>query len=174
MAHTAIEVTTMDGEQTTWNISTKLGDAYLFPIRNELAVGRHPHKESLALLTGDPALIATLQSMLISEVSDNATVARKDGVFGVLYFRNFDCAESEIGSYKAAPSRGRVIRRIQADILSEISLNPRFPKDIDIAIPASLASAQHQVTLWIFVPQHVFTESGNWDVLEDVVSLLLE
>lgn len=174
MPITTTEVTLITGEQSSWKIVKNLGDAYLFPIKHHATLMVHPDKELLESLISDPGLQAILRAMLLSEVSDHATVARKDGVFGVLYFRHFDCAESDLGSNKAAPSRGRVIRRIQADILSELSLNPRFPNGIDIAIPAPSALTHNQVALWIFVPHDVFSENGKWDVLEDVVSLLME
>lgn len=174
MSHTTTEVTMINGEQSTWNISTNLGNAYLFPIERDVVIAAHPDPESLFLLRDDKAMQAVLRSMMLSEVSEHAMVARKDGVFGVLYYRHFDCAESDIGGSKAAPSRGRVVRRILADIGSELSLNPRFPSGIDIAIPAPSPASHNQVALWIFVPQQVFLENGSWDVLEDVISLLME
>lgn len=164
-----IEVTMLNGESSTWRITRNLGNPY-----QPLWKG-HPDQESVKLIDNNPLLKAGLTSMLLSEVSDNATVSLKDGEFGVLYFRHFDCNESDLGSNMAAPSRGRVIRRIQADILSEISLTPRFHRGIDIAIPPPSSESANQVALWIFVPHSVFASSnGNWDILEDVISLLME
>lgn len=169
MSPETIEVTMINGEQSTWRITTKLGNPY-----QPLWKG-HPDQESVNLIDSNPLLKAGLTSMLLSEVSDNATVARKDGEFGVLFFRHFDCFESDLWSNKAAPSRGRVIRRIQADIISEIRLNKRFHRGIDIAIPPPSDDSANQVALWIFVPHAVFAGSnGNWDILEDVISLLME
>lgn len=169
MSLAKIDVTMINGETATWHISKNLGDIYALP-RERMQTD----PESVKLIKSDPMLMAILRSMLVPEVSDNATVALKDGVFGVLYYRHFDCAESDIGSRKAAPNRGRVIRRILADISSELSLNPRFPNGIDIAIPPPSTETHHQVALWIFVPHTLFVEEGNWDVLDDVVSLLME
>lgn len=169
MSLTPVEVTMINGEQSTWCISTKLGDAHSLP-----TLRPHADAESIGLLSDDLRLQASLKSMLLSEVSNNATVARKDGVFGVLYYRHFDCAESDLASRKTAANRGRVIRRIQADISSEISLNPRFPEEIGIAIPPTSPDSYNQVALWIFVPHTIVSEDGNWDALDDVIALLME
>lgn len=164
-----IEVTTMGGEKSTWNISLDLGNLHRH------LIGSHEDKESIAILREDTVLHASLVTMMWEGVGDMSSIARKDGDFGVLYRTAFNCEDSAFLSTGPVASRGRVMRRIQADITSEISLNRKFPRQIEFAIPDPELVEHHQVGLWAFVPIGVMHENGfDYDLLDDVVALLLE
>lgn len=169
MSLKSIDVITIHGEKSTWRMCMNLGTAYR-PIKAD-----HPDKVTVSLLKNDVRLQTRLTSMMPLEVADMTSIVRKNGTFGVLYRRHFDCAESDLVSVRPVASRRRVIRRIQADLQSELSFNPRFPKSIDIGIPEPHETSHNQVALWIFVPHTVFDEDGvDYDVLEDVIALLME
>lgn len=162
-------VTTLDGEQTTWNISRNLG-SLTRPVN-----GQNEDKESLRLLIDDENLKGSLMNMMCCQIAENASIARKDGLFGVLFEHSFDCDQSDLVSAVPTADRGRVMRRIQADLLSELKLNPRLPSPIQFCLPDPQYVAHKKVGLWAFVPLSVMEDSDwDYDILDDVVALLIE
>jgi hypothetical protein len=161
-------VTLLNGQSGSWNISRHLGRLHR-PIN-----GLHDDQESIKLLKSNPTLQDQLVSMLWEDVNDFAAIARKDGRFGVLYERHFNCMEANCGSDITLPSRRRVEFRVLADIANEVRINDRL-RSVELAIADPECIRNRMVALWAFVPIDVMI-ANNWDfhLLDEVIDLLIE
>lgn len=169
MSLQSIAVTLLNGEKSTWNITHNLGTLHR-PV-NAL----NDDKESVKALRDDPELQASLVTMMWDEVIDMASIARKDGQFGILFVSTFNCVDSNLVSNFSVADRGRVERRVLADIASEVSLNPSIPKSVEFCIADPDAVPDRQVGLWAFVPVSAMVDNDwDYDLLDDVIALLTE
>jgi hypothetical protein len=161
-------VTHITGQSGHWNISRNLGGLYR-PVN-----GVAEDQVAVSLLKGDPQLQDLLVSMIWPEVHEMVSIAQKDGKFGVLFERRFNCAESNCKTGILAAHRSRVEHRILADIANEVRLNPRLQHvDLAIAEPQVINSAM--VGLWAFVSVDAM-QAHEWDygLLDEVLALLVE
>lgn len=167
MSPDSISVTNLKGELSTWNISRNLGKLHR-PI-NFLC----DDKESIGILSQNLELQSALQSMIWEEIAEISSFARKDGIFGVLYERNFDCFESRLSHKTPAATRQRVVRRVLADISGELEFYRKLPENIEFCIPDPMVIKDRKVGLWAFIPINAMDDSlWDYDLIEEVVNLL--
>jgi hypothetical protein len=165
----SITVTTLSGDQGFWDISRNLGNF------SRTINHRSDDRKSISLLINDPELHSSLVSMLWAEVADLTSIARKDGNFGVLFQRTFECACSINDSLMPMASRKRVVRRVLADINAELASMPKLPEGIEFAIADPGVIENRRVALWAFVPLSVMDDTAwDYDLLEDVIALLTQ
>jgi hypothetical protein len=126
------------------------------------------------MLQGNPELQDLLVSMIWEDVRDFTSIARKDGRFGVLYERNFNCMEANGGQNLTLAPRHRIEYRVLADIANEVKLNTRL-EAVEIAIADPECVRNQMVGLWVFVPVAAM-HANNWNfhLLDEVIALIIE
>lgn len=161
-------VTHINGQPGQWLISRNLGGLYR-PVN-----GIAEDQEAVSLLKDNQPLQELLVSMIWPEFHEMASIARKDGKFGILFERRFKCSESVCKTGILAANRGRVEHRILADIANEVRLNPKL-ECVDLAIADPQAIKDSMVGLWAFVSVDAM-QAHEWDVefLDEVIALLVE
>lgn len=131
---------------TAWrisqNLSTRWGDLN----------GAHPEQKPLELLTSTPGLYERLQEQMFEE---DTFIVRKDGLWGILFEREFCCVESETGLadpedpwFRSLPLYDTQVRNL---ITGMQALANRFPL-AQFAVPESVHTYQGRPAAWAFVP----------------------
>jgi hypothetical protein len=143
------KVTLAGGASYAWDIETHLSDFW-----GDLNREQEVHKPGLAILTLDNALLERLRSCMPGE---RAMMARKDGVFGLLFEEQFASSTSDTPSSGAAlgralPSEADVRARLLARISRGIA--ERYP-EVDFALPQTSRVYKGRCAIWTFMPLEI-------------------
>ncbi len=164
-----IEVIELNGQPATWNMSLRLGTLRR-PVRKT-----HRDKKAVEALMSNPDLIDSLLSMILEETSEMASIAWKDGSFGILFEHTHDCSEAQIESFRIIAPRKRVVRRTLADINGEIEACGYHLDGVSFGIPDPSIMSHKKVVVWAFLPSETLARQ-EWDheLVDQIVSLLTE
>lgn len=165
----SIEVLGLDQNLSTWEISTRLGT-----LKRPLNPN-HEDKRAIAALKLNGELLDELLTMIWEETSQMASISAKDGEFGILFERLFDCAEAFSEVRRTVAPRARVIRRTLCDIRSEIKARKLDLEGVYFGIPDHTFVPEGKVALWAFIPHSKLVSTFyDYDFIDDLVTLITE
>lgn len=157
---TLVSVTAIDGSTAEWLISQNLTDRW--GEINEFDAEKKPLHELLS----QPDLLGCLRDQMTSEVT---FVARKDGVFGLLYEVEYQSIESE--GDDAESDRLKPHEDVVAALITAMQQNThRFP-GIAMCVPSTDEICNDRPAVWAFVPNGALHEDARNELANFLNSL---
>lgn len=158
VADNPIKVTLLDGAPGQWLISPNL------TCREGEINDHEAEKKPLFELLSQPDLLEALRDQMTGEIT---FIARKDGVFGLLFEIERECQESD--GFPPLPGcqpadREEVIENLLGKLNAEVH---RF-HGVEFCIPCESEIYNDRVGVWAFVPNGALLQ----DPLEELANLL--
>lgn len=157
-----VSVTALDGTQKDWMISVNLTDRW--GGINTYASEQKPLHELLLA----PGLLSELREQMTGELT---FVARKDGVFGLLFEVEYESIESdgdELGAKGLKPHA-----EVAAALLSALQQNAHRFEAAELCIPPAAEICNDRPAVWAFVPNGAMDEDARVDLAQFLDSISL-
>lgn len=160
LADQTVSVTLVDGSTGEWQISQNLTDRW--GEINDFDEDKKPFHE----LFSQPALLESLRGQMTDEIT---FVARKDGVYGLLYEVEYQSIESE--GEDAQSIRLKPHDEVVALLITAMQQNAhRFPSVV-MCVPSSDEICNDRPAVWAFVPDGALHEDARQELADFLSSL---
>lgn len=157
-----VTVTAIDGTSKDWMISPNLTDRWGGV--NTYACQQKPLHELLLA----PGLLDELREQMTEELT---FVARKDGLFGLLYEVEYESIESDggdLGSEGLKP-----YAEVAASLLSALQKNAHRFEPAELCVPPAEEICNDRPAVWAFVPNGALDEDARAELAQFLESISL-
>lgn len=156
----AVSVTAVDGSTAEWLVSPNLTDRW--GEINDFDADKKPFHELLS----QPELLESLRGQMTGEIT---FIARKDGVYGLLYEVEYESIESD--GQECMTSRLKPYDDVVAAIITSMQQNAhRFPS-VEMCVPPADQVCNDRPAAWAFVPDGALHEDARSELADLLNSL---
>lgn len=157
-----VDVTAVDGSSVQWLISPNLTDRW--GEINEFDSQCKPLYE----LISEPGLLDALRTQMIDETT---FVARKDGVFGLLYEVEYVSIESDGHEQEETCKALKPHSQVVASLIAGLQKNSGRLPGVQMCVPCVEEIANDRPAVWAFVPNGLLAEDARSELSAILMSL---